>query len=156
MKLTAHLHLLLRLRMGGAIPLLPCTPSWRGQGKLDFPMSLNKLFPTGLMFIFMLCIFTKKGGEGKEKRKLIYSSTPIPNCTPFYTTSLNALFRASWSLIIYDNVSHVGAILNYLTTVRAGISCGQVKSSSSSCLICIDTHNPTWMCIRPNFSCTFL
>jgi len=29
-KLTTHFHLVLRLRMSEAIPLLPLTPSWRG------------------------------------------------------------------------------------------------------------------------------
>ena len=32
--LTLHLHLALRLRMSGAIPLLPSIPSWHGQGQL--------------------------------------------------------------------------------------------------------------------------
>lgn len=31
--LTTHLHLVSRLRMGGAIPPLPYTPLWRASGK---------------------------------------------------------------------------------------------------------------------------
>jgi len=33
-ELTINLHLVPRLRMSGAIPLLPYMPSWRGQGKV--------------------------------------------------------------------------------------------------------------------------
>jgi hypothetical protein len=41
-KLTTHLHLLLRLRMHGAIPPLPCTYLWRGaelNTRLTLPFS---------------------------------------------------------------------------------------------------------------------
>jgi len=31
-RLTTHLHLVLRLRMSGAMPLLPCMPSWLRKG----------------------------------------------------------------------------------------------------------------------------
>ena len=39
MKQTTHLHLAPRPRISGAIPLLPPTPSWRGQTKLYLPAS---------------------------------------------------------------------------------------------------------------------
>ena len=34
MTLTSHLHLAFRLRVSGAIPLLPSIPSWHGQVQL--------------------------------------------------------------------------------------------------------------------------
>jgi hypothetical protein len=40
-KLTTHLHLVLWLRMSGAIPLLP---SWREQGQLDYPVATCSVF----------------------------------------------------------------------------------------------------------------
>ena len=33
-KLTTHVHLVAKLRMSGGVPLVPYTPSWRGQGQI--------------------------------------------------------------------------------------------------------------------------
>jgi hypothetical protein len=32
--MTSDLHLMQRLRMSGAVPLLPCVPLWLGQGQI--------------------------------------------------------------------------------------------------------------------------
>jgi len=42
MKLTAHCHLVPRLRMHGAIPLLPLQAFWLGQGKLYLYLYFRK------------------------------------------------------------------------------------------------------------------
>jgi len=39
-KLTTHLHLVLRLRMRGAVPLHPYMPSWHAQRNLEYYFTL--------------------------------------------------------------------------------------------------------------------
>jgi hypothetical protein len=43
-KLTTYLHIVPRLRMSGAIPLLPYMPSWHGQGQL-YPYHFTAVAP---------------------------------------------------------------------------------------------------------------
>ena len=43
--LTTHVHLVLRLRMSGDIPLRPCVSSWREQGQI-YPSTIDQY--TGL------------------------------------------------------------------------------------------------------------
>jgi len=51
--LTPHLHLALRLRVSGAIPLLSSIPSWHGQGQLHlyYHAALSVIFSNYLSII---------------------------------------------------------------------------------------------------------
>jgi len=51
--LTFHLHLALRLRVSGAIPLLPSIPLWHGQGQLYlyYHVALSVVFSNYLPII---------------------------------------------------------------------------------------------------------
>jgi hypothetical protein len=60
-KLTNHFRLVPRLRVSGAVPLLPSMPSWLGQGKLPFQQVVHTLTDgTSNVCIGSNCVYIRR------------------------------------------------------------------------------------------------
>ena len=65
-EVTTHLHLVLRLRMSGATPLLPYMPSLRGQGQLYFFDWFDEIEKgSKQLFIDLCCVAYRRNWDGR-------------------------------------------------------------------------------------------
>jgi len=132
MKLTNHHHLVLRLRMHGALFLPPSMPLWYGAS-----LRTGTVLCFYLLFI-MQCVLNKKMKNNLYSRKMFYLCC-LAALQPFFNASVNKRENEARKIEKKVNRKYVCAFeLHYLT-------CVQLRNSYNIC-----SHLNSKFCVDPD------